>query len=76
VHEDEEEDEDQDEDIGKEPQTIGQGEMVNTSAEDTDTMVNDQPTVLPEQGQEIREHTPRPQPPVPALRRQTPEPRP
>jgi hypothetical protein len=48
--------------------------MVNTSADDVDTMVDDQPIVLPEQGQEMRE--PRPQPPAPAPRPQTPEPRP
>jgi hypothetical protein len=73
--EDEEEEEvDEDEDDGKEPRTIGQGEMVNTSADDVDTMVDDQPIVLPEQGQEMRE--PRPQPPAPAPRPQTPEPRP
>jgi hypothetical protein len=35
--------------------------MVNTSADDVVTMVDDQPIVLPEQGQEIRKHTPRPQ---------------
>ena len=56
--EDEDEEEDQDEDDGKEPQTIGQGEMVNTSADDVDTIIDDQPIVLPEQGQEMREHTP------------------
>jgi hypothetical protein len=32
--------------------------------------------VLPEQGQEMREHTPRPQPPVPAPQPETPEPSP
>ena len=58
------EEEDKDEDDGKEPQTIGQGEMVNISADNADTMVDDEPTVLPEQGQEMREHTPRPQPPA------------
>jgi len=73
---DEEEDEDEDEDNGKEPRTIGQGEMVNTSADDADTMVDDQPTMLPEQGHEMREHTPRPQPPAPAPQPQTPEPHP
>jgi len=71
---DEEEYEDEDEDNGKEPRTIGQGEMVNTSAANAHTMVDDQPTVLPEQGQEMCEHTPRPQPPAPAPRPQTPEP--
>jgi hypothetical protein len=48
--------------------------MVNTSADDVDTMVDDQPIVLPEQGQEMSE--PRPQRPAPAPRPQTPEPRP
>jgi hypothetical protein len=75
--EDEEEEEvDEDEDDGKEPRTIGQGEMVNTSADDVDTMVDDQPIVLPEQCQEMREHTPRPQPPAPAPQPQTPDPGP
>jgi len=39
-------------------------------------MVDNEPTVLPEQGQEMREHTPRSQTPVPAPQRQTPEPPP
>jgi hypothetical protein len=73
---DEEEEEDKDVDDGKEPRMIGQGEMLNTSADDVDTMVDDQPIVLPEQCQEMREHTPRPQPSAPALRPQTPDPRP
>jgi hypothetical protein len=78
----EDEEEDMDDDDGKEPRTIGQGEMVNTLADDADTMVDDEPTVLPEQcqeieqGQEMREHTPRSQPPAPAPRPQTPEPHP
>jgi len=50
--------------------------MVNTSADDADTMVDDEPTVLPEQGQEMRGHTPRPQPPAPAPRPHTLEPPP
>ena len=58
------EEEDKDEDDGKEPRVISQGEMVNTSADDADTKVDDQPIVLPEQGQEMGEHTPRPQPPA------------
>jgi len=69
VEEDEEEENEHDR---KEPRTIGQGEMVNTSADDVDTMVDDQPIVLPEQGQEMCEYTPRPQTPRP----ETPEPRP
>ena len=44
---DEDEEEDKNDD-GKEPWTIRQGEMVNTSAYDVDTMVDDQPIVLPE----------------------------
>jgi len=70
------EDEEEDEDNGKEPRTIDQGKMVNTSADDADTMVDDEPTVLPEQGQEMREHTPWPQPPAPAPQPHTPEPPP
>jgi hypothetical protein len=35
-------DEDEDEDNGKEPQTIGKGEMVTSSAAYVDTMVDDQ----------------------------------
>jgi hypothetical protein len=50
---DQEEDEDEeDENDGKEPRTIGQGEMVNTLSDDVDAMVDDQPIVLHEQGQE------------------------
>jgi len=76
VEEDElvEDEEEEDDDDGKEPRTIGQGEMVNTSPDDVDTMVDDQPIMLPEQGQKMRE--PRPQPPAPAPRPHTPEPRP
>ena len=70
------EDEEEDEDNGKEPRTIGQGKMVNTSADDADTMVDNEPTVLPEQGQVMRENTPWPQPLAPASRPQTPEPPP
>ena len=36
-----EEDEDEDEDDGKDPWTFGQGGMVNTLADDVDTMVDD-----------------------------------
>jgi len=70
----EDEDEDEDEDDGKELRTIGQGEMVHTSAEDVDTMGDDQPTVLPGQRHEMREYTSRPQPPAPGPRPHTPEP--
>ena len=75
VEEDEDEEEDQDEDDGKEPWTLGQGEMVKTSADDVDTMVDNQPIVQPEQGQEMCEHTPQPQPPAPCPWPQTSEPR-
>jgi hypothetical protein len=64
------------EDNGNEPWMIGLGEMVNTLADDADTMVQHQPTVQPEQGQEMRNHTPWPQPPAPAPQPQIPEPRP
>jgi hypothetical protein len=70
------EDEEEDENNGKEPQTIGLGELVNASADDADTMVDDPPTMLPEQGQEMHEHTPRPQPPAAAPWPPTLEPRP
>jgi len=70
----EEEDEHEDEHDGKKLRMISQGEMVNTLADNVDTMVDDQPIVLPEQGQEKCEHTPRPQPPAPAPRPQTAEP--
>jgi hypothetical protein len=75
VEEDEEE-EDEDEDDGKEPQTIGQGEMLNKSAYNLDPMVDDQLIALPERGQVMCEHTPRPQPPAPDPLPQSPEPRP
>jgi len=48
VEEDEDEEEDRDEDDGKEPRTIGQGEIVNTSADNLHTIVDDQPIMLPE----------------------------
>jgi len=50
--------------------------MVNISADDVDTMVDDEPIMLPEQGQQMREHPPGPQPPAPAPWPQTSEPRP
>jgi hypothetical protein len=76
--EEEEEDEEEDEDEGddKEPQTIGQGEIVNTSADHIGTIVNIQPIVLPEQGQHIRKHSPQSQHLAHAQRSETPEPRP
>ena len=70
------EDEEDDEDNGKEPRMIGQGEMVNTSPDDADIMVDDQPTVLPEEGHEMREYTRRPQPLAPVPWPQISQPRP
>jgi hypothetical protein len=57
---------DEDEDNGKEPRTIGQEEMVNTSADDADSIVHTQPTVLPEQSKEMCGQTPWRQPPASA----------
>ena len=73
---DEDEEQDEDENDGKKPRTIGQGEIVNTSAHDVDTIIDDQPIVLPAQGQEMSEHTPLPQPLASAPRSQTVDPRP
>jgi hypothetical protein len=74
--EDEDKEEDKDEDDRKEPRMIAHGKMINTSADITDTMVDDEPAVLPQHGQQIGEHTAQPQPPLPAARSQTPEPPP
>ena len=74
--EEEEEEEEEDEDDGIEPRTISQGEMVKTRADDLDTMVHDQPIMLPEQGQELRKDTTQPHPAAPAPLPQTPQPRP
>jgi hypothetical protein len=46
--EEEEEEEDDNEDNGKELQTNGQGEMVNASADNVDTMLDAEPIVPPE----------------------------
>jgi len=54
--EEDEEEEDEDEDDGKEPRTIGQGEMVNTSADDVDTTVDHQPIIAPEHGLQMHGH--------------------
>jgi len=62
----EEEGEDVDEDDVKEPWTNGQGEMVNITAHAGHIMVDDQTIIVYEQGQEMREDTPQPQPTVPA----------
>jgi len=45
---------------------IGQGEIVNTFADDADTMDDNQRNVLNKQGQQTRKHAPRPLPPAPA----------
>jgi len=60
--ENEDEEKDKKEDDGKEPETIGQGEIVSTSPDDVDIMVHDKPILLPEQGQELHKLTPWPQP--------------
>jgi hypothetical protein len=65
------EDEEEDEDNGKEPRMTGQGEMVNTSVDNADTMVNAEPTVVPDQGQNMGKHNPRPQPLASAPRPRT-----
>jgi hypothetical protein len=64
--------EDKKEDDGKEPWTIAQGDMVNTSPDDIDTMADNPALVLAEECQEMHEHTPRPQPPAPAPWRHIP----
>jgi len=50
--------------------------MVNTLADNVDTMVDNQLIILPEQGQEMLQHTPWPQPPAHAPQQQTLQPRP
>jgi hypothetical protein len=50
--------------------------MVNTFADDVDTMEDDQAMMLPEQCQKMREDTPRPQRLAPTPRPQTPDPHP
>jgi hypothetical protein len=71
-----EEEEDENEDDGIEPGTIGQEEVVNTSHEVVDSMVDAQRMVLHEQKQEMREYTTWPQPPALSPPPQTLEPRP
>jgi len=74
--EEEEEKEEEDENVndGKEPRTIGQGEIVTTSADNVDAMIVNQPIMIPEQGQEMEKHTPGPQLPEPAPWPETPQP--
>jgi len=74
--EEEEDEEDEDEDDGHEPRMIHLGELANASADDVDTIVDDQPLVSAEQGQEMRNHTSEPQSPAPAPWAHTLEPRP
>jgi len=76
--ENDDEDEEKDEAVEecKKPRTVGQGEMLHTSYDDVQTMVNDQPFVVPEHGLEMREQTTQPHPGAPAPWPQTPEPRP
>jgi len=69
--EEDEEEEDEDEDDGKEARTIGQRDIIYTLADNVDTIVDNQPIVLPEQGQKMHKHTPHPHPPAPAPRPQT-----
>jgi len=64
--EDDNEAEDKNEDDGIEPQTIGQGEVVYTSADDVDTVVEEWLFVLHKGAQEMCQHTRRPHTPVPA----------
>jgi len=71
--EDTDEEEDKDEDDRKKPRTISQEDMVNTSADNVETMVDNQSIVVPEQRHGMRIHTPRLQPPAPAPWPQTPE---
>jgi len=67
---------DQNEDDGKETWTIGQGEMIDISADNVDTTADNQPIMLHEQGQKFREHTLLRQPLAPARWAQIPETRP
>jgi hypothetical protein len=50
--------------------------MIHTSADDVDTMVDDQPIMLPAQRLLMREYTPPPQPRAPAPWPETPKHRP
>jgi len=61
---------------GQLPPKIGQWEMVHSSDNNVDTMVHDQPIVLPEQSPEISEHTSWPQHAPPAPQPHTSEPLP
>jgi len=50
-HKEQDEDEYEDEDDGKEPWTIDQGVIVNTSTANVDNMPHNESTVLPAHGQ-------------------------
>jgi len=65
----EDEEDDEDEDDGKEPRTIGQGEIINTSDDNLDSIVDVQSIIIPKQHEEMCEHTlwPQPLPPAPGL---------
>ena len=52
----------------------GKREMVNSSADDANTIVDDEQTMLPEQGQEKCDHIRQLQLPAHTLRLKTPEP--
>jgi len=54
---DENEKKDEDDDVGKEPRMISQRGMMNTFADNVDTVVNHQPIVLPEQGQDMQKNS-------------------
>lgn len=74
--EDEDEEKDGDEHNGKEPQMIAQGGMVNTLADDADSMLNTQPIILPKRGPGMSDCTPQLEPLAPTPWPETPEPRP
>jgi hypothetical protein len=74
VDEDEEADEHEHEDNGKEPRMIRQGEIVHTSADDADTIADNQRPRQREQCQGMRVLTARPQSPSPAPQANTSDP--
>jgi len=72
VEEDEDEEEVKNDDDGKDPRTIGHREKVDTSADDANAMVDEEPTAQPEQGQVMRNQFSRPQLASPAPWQQCP----
>jgi hypothetical protein len=60
VDEDEEQDENEIENNGKESRMIGQEEIVNTSADDANSVIDGQRPVLRAPGQKLLNHTPWP----------------